>query len=109
MMGIYLKVKKEVSYIGKDYNYGYVFLFYDVNEKRVQKVFKICKKYLSHHQNSVFRGTITPSKLINLKEELKSRTDPKEDNITIIKLFSERYFEEENIGIPRRAGESMFL
>ena len=26
-------------------SYNYAFVFYDVNEKRVQKVFKICKKY----------------------------------------------------------------
>jgi len=45
-------------------NYGYVFVFYDVGEKRVGKVFKICKKYLQHHQLSVFRGEITPSKLM---------------------------------------------
>ena len=25
-------------------SYNYAFVFYDVNEKRVQKVFKICKK-----------------------------------------------------------------
>ena len=55
----------------KNLNYNYAFVFYDVNEKRVQKVFKICKKYLSHYQNSVFRGDITPSKLIALKEDLK--------------------------------------
>ena len=42
-------------------SYNYAFVFYDVNEKRVQKVFKICKKYLSHFQYSVFRGEITPS------------------------------------------------
>ena len=40
----------------KQLNYNYAFLFYDVGEKRVQKVFKICKKYLSHFQKSVFRG-----------------------------------------------------
>ena len=51
--------------MSKKINYNYAFLFYDVNEKRVQKVFKICKKYLSHFQNSVFRGEITPSKLMN--------------------------------------------
>ncbi len=27
----------------KQLNYNYAFLFYDVGEKRVQKVFKICK------------------------------------------------------------------
>lgn len=37
----------------KQLNYNYAFLFYDVGEKRVQKVFKICKKYLSHFQKSV--------------------------------------------------------
>ena len=57
--------------MAKKLNYNYAFVFYDVNEKRVQKVFKICKKYLSHYQNSVFRGEITPSKLIGLKTDLK--------------------------------------
>ena len=51
----------------KKVNYNYAFVFYDVNEKRVQKVFKICKKYLTHFQYSVFRGEMTPSKLIQMK------------------------------------------
>ena len=59
----------------KKMNYNYAFLFYDVNEKRVQKVFKICKKYLSHFQYSVFRGEITPSKLIELRTELNKTID----------------------------------
>ena len=41
------------------------------NVASVQKVFKICKKYLSHYQKSVFRGDMTPSKLISLRNELK--------------------------------------
>lgn len=55
----------------KELNYNYAFLFYDVGEKRVQKVFKICKKYLSHYQKSVFRGDMTPSRFISLRAELK--------------------------------------
>ena len=54
----------------KKVNYNYAFVFYDVNEKRVQKVFKICKKYLTYFQYSVFRGEMTPSKLIQMKTEL---------------------------------------
>ena len=54
----------------KKYNYNYAIVFYDIKEKRVQKVFKICKKYLSHYQYSVFRGEITPSKLMLLKNDL---------------------------------------
>ena len=56
----------------KGYNYNYAFVFYDVGEKRVQKVFKICKKYFIHHQKSVFRGNITPSNLISLRKDRKS-------------------------------------
>ena len=49
----------------KNINYNYVFLFYDVKEKRVNKVFKKCKKYLNHWQKSVFRGALTNSEIIN--------------------------------------------
>lgn len=31
----------------KEINFNYVILFYDVNEKRVGKVFKICKNILT--------------------------------------------------------------
>lgn len=51
-------------------NYNYVFLFYDVKENRVNKVFKKCKKYLNHWQKSVFRGEISPSEIIELENEL---------------------------------------
>ena len=57
--------------MSKNINYNYAFVFYDVNEKRVNKVFKVCKKYLSHYQKSVFRGEITPSKLILLRKDIK--------------------------------------
>lgn len=70
-------------------------MFYDVGEKRVQKVFKICKKYLSHFQYSVFRGEITPSKLILLRNELKKVIKEEEDFVCIIKLRNDNVFGEE--------------
>ena len=79
-------------------NYNYAFLFYDVGEQRVQKGIKICKKYLSHFQKSVFRGEMTPSKLIKLRNELKSVIDEEEDFICIIKLMNDNVFGEEVIG-----------
>lgn len=63
----------------KELNYNYAFLFYDVGEKRVQKVFKICKKYLAHYQKSVFRGDMTPSRFISLRAELKKVINEDED------------------------------
>lgn len=94
----------------KKLNYNYAFVFYDVNEKRVQKVFKICKKYLSHYQNSVFRGEITPSKLIAFKTELKKIIDNEEDFVCIIKLLNENVFGEEVMGKGNKdTGETLIL
>lgn len=90
-------------------NYNYVFLFYDVGEKRVNKVFKICKKYLTHHQNSVFRGEISPSKIIALKREIKKIIKKEEDFVTIIKMYNEETFEEETIGKYKSFEEDLIL
>ncbi|MDU5252383.1 CRISPR-associated endonuclease Cas2 [Anaerococcus vaginalis] len=90
-------------------NYNYVFLFYDVGEKRVNKVFKVCKKYLNHHQNSVFRGEISPSKIIALKREIKKIIKKEEDFVTIIKMYSKESFEEETIGKYKSFEEDLIL
>lgn len=95
--------------MGKKINYNYAFLFYDVKENRVNKVFKICKKYLSHYQKSVFRGEITPSNLIKLRKDIKSVIDEEEDFICIIKLLNDGMFGEEIIGVANKTGEDLFL
>ena len=82
----------------KNLNYNYAFVFYDVNEARVNKVFKVCKKYLTHFQYSVFRGEITPSKLIQLRTDLNKVIEPEEDFICIIKLMNSYVFGEEVLG-----------
>ena len=80
--------------MAKKINYNYAFVFYDVGEKRVQKVFKVCKKYLSHFQKSVFRGEMTPAKLIMLRKDLKKVIDEQEDFVCIIKLMNNSVFGE---------------
>jgi len=89
----------------KNYKTNYLFLMYDiadeeseVGKNRVNKVFKICKKYLTHHQKSVFKGEITPSNLLKLKKELKDVIDENLDVITFIKLKNKESFLEESIG-----------
>lgn len=94
----------------KSLNYNYAFVFYDVNEKRVQKVFKVCKKYLSHYQNSVFRGDITPSRLISLREDLKKVIVEEEDFVCIIKVLNSGIFGEETLGGKKKeTGEELML
>ena len=94
----------------KKINYNYAFVFYDVGEKRVQKVFKVCKKYLSHFQKSVFRGEMSPSKLIRLKTDLNKVLNEKEDFVCIIKLMNDNVFEEEVLGNGgEENGETLIL
>lgn len=96
--------------MAKNLNYNYAFVFYDVKEQRVQKVFKICKKYLSHFQYSVFRGEMTPSKLILLRKDLKQVIDEDEDFICIIKLMNDNVFGEEVLGKNQRVtGEELII
>ncbi|WP_394913765.1 CRISPR-associated endonuclease Cas2 [uncultured Robinsoniella sp.] len=94
----------------KQLSYNYAFVFYDVNEKRVQKVFKVCKKYLSHFQYSVFRGEITPSKLIELRTDINKVIDKEEDFVCIIKLMNDNVFGEEILGKrDQSTGEDLIL
>jgi CRISPR-associated protein Cas2 len=97
-------------------NYNYIFLFYDIADEfseigkyRVTKVFKICKKYLKHHQKSIFRGNITISNQIKLINELKKTIDSKMDFITIIKVLNSGSFEEETLGTQKQNSEQIFI
>ncbi len=96
--------------------YNYVFLFYDIADEfsevgkyRVAKVFKICKKYLKHHQKSIFRGNITAANQIRLANELKKVVDKELDFITIIKVLNSGSFFEETLGKQRQETESIFI
>ena len=97
-------------------NYNYVFLFYDIADEdsdkgknRVAKVFKICKKYLKHHQKSIFRGDITPANQLKMLNELKKVIDKNLDFITVIKTLSAGSFAEESIGTPKKESEGIFI
>ena len=65
---------------------------YDVNQKRVGKILKICRKYLTHVQKSVFEGSITEAKLNSLKNELKRSIDFDEDGICIYTTENPKFF-----------------
>ena len=49
----------------------YVILVYDFGEKRVNKMLKLCRKYLNWIQNSVFEGEISEAKLKSLLSECR--------------------------------------
>jgi CRISPR-associated protein Cas2 len=63
----------------RDLKYGgnmYLIIVYDIKQeynyaKRQRNVFKTCKKYLKHIQNSVFEGELDKAQYIELTVELK--------------------------------------
>ncbi len=77
----------------------FVILSYDINQKRVGKAMKICRKYLVHVQRSVFEGTITEAKLKSLKRELEAVIDTDVDSICIYEMESMKYAGKEQIGV----------
>ena len=79
----------------------HIILVYDINEKRVSKVLKICRKYLYHVQNSVFEGEISEARLEKLKTELKKVINQDEDSIIIYTFKTGWYTTRETIGIKK--------
>lgn len=79
----------------------YVILTYDVQQKRVAKVHKVCKRYLNHSQRSVFEGNISEFKLNSLKKELFSLIVPQSDSVIIYHLDSVKYARKEQLGFVR--------
>jgi len=86
----------------------FVILVYDINEKRVAKALKTCRKYLHWVQNSVFEGEITNAKLTKLKYELSNILDEKGDSVIIYKFRTTKYSEREIMGIEKNALENIF-
>ena len=75
----------------------YVVLVYDVSQqengsKRWLRIFKICKKYLTHIQNSVFEGELSKAQLA---KELKLYIDEELDSVIIFKSRQEKWLDKE--------------
>jgi CRISPR-associated protein Cas2 len=78
----------------------YVILVYDIGEKRVGKMLKLCRKYLSWIQNSVFEGEISEGKLMALKASAK-KIMKDDDSIIIFNSRNEKWLDKEIIGTER--------
>lgn len=76
----------------------YVILVYDIGERRVVKMLKLCRQYLNWIQNSVFEGEITEVKLKELLSVAKKIMKEEEDSIIIFKSRDEKWLEKEILG-----------
>lgn len=79
----------------------YVILVYDFGENRVGKMLKLCRKYLSWIQNSVFEGEISEVRLKELLYSAKKIMKDSDDSIIIFKGLAKQYLEKQIIGKER--------
>lgn len=84
----------------------YVILVYDIGEKRVAKMLKLCRRYLHWIQNSVFEGEITEVQLKELLHEARQLMQPKEDSLIVFRSRDQRWLEKEVIGLEKNKLDS---
>lgn len=76
----------------------YIILVYDIGEKRVGKMLKLCRRYLHWIQNSVFEGEITEVKLRELEHRARDLMNLQEDSLIVFRSREERWLEKQVIG-----------
>ena len=79
----------------------YVILVYDVGEKRVGKMLKLCRKYVSWIQNSVFEGEITEVKLKELVIRARHIMDIEVDSLIIFSSRDHNWLDKQVVGRER--------
>lgn len=73
-------------------------LVYDIGERRVGKMLKLCRQYLNWIQNSVFEGEITEVKLKELMARASEIMKEEDDSIIVFKSREEKWLEKVIIG-----------
>jgi CRISPR-associated protein Cas2 len=81
----------------------YIVLVYDMEEKRVVKMLKLCRRYLNWIQNSVFEGELTDVKLKELLYEAGEIMDIEKDSIIVFKSRQEKWMDKQILGKEKNA------
>lgn len=76
----------------------YVILVYDIEQKRVGKMLKLCRQYLNWIQNSVFEGELTEVKLKELIFKATLIMNIEKDSIIIFESRQEIWLNKQVIG-----------
>ncbi len=87
----------------------YVTLVYDIGEKRVGKMLRLCRKYLNWIQNSVFEGEISEVRLkeLILKAE-KIMKKEEDDSLIVFSSPTNKFLDKQIIG-KERSSIDVFL
>jgi CRISPR-associated protein Cas2 len=84
----------------------YVLLVYDIKEKRVGKMLKLCRQYLNWIQNSVFEGEISEVKLKELLLKAETFLDLDEDSVIVFKSRTQEWLQKQVLGQERKRLDS---
>jgi len=79
----------------------YIILVYDIGEKRVGKMLKLCRRYLNWIQNSVFEGEITDVLLKQLTNQALQIMEKDKDSLILFKSREEKWLEKEVVGVEK--------
>ncbi|WP_320047449.1 CRISPR-associated endonuclease Cas2 [uncultured Ilyobacter sp.] len=91
----------------------YIILVYDITldnggPKVLRNVFKTCKRYLTHIQNSVFEGEINRAKLEKLRGELGDYIRKDKDSVIVFKSRHQRWLNKDFWGIEDDSTSNFF-
>ncbi len=84
----------------------YVILVYDINQKRVGKMLKLCRRYLHWIQNSVLEGEITAVKLRELVIQAKGIMEDS-DSLIIFKSRDSKWLDKEVHGSEKNSADTI--
>lgn len=84
----------------------YVILVYDMGQKRVGKMLKLCRRYLNWIQNSVFEGEMTEVQLKELLYEARQIMDEAEDSLILFKNRDQKWLDKQIVGVERQSTDN---
>jgi CRISPR-associated protein Cas2 len=91
----------------------YIILVYDITldnggSRILRNVYKTCKRYLTHIQNSVFEGEINKAKLEKLRVELGDYIRKDKDSVIVFKSRQQRWLDKDFWGIEDDSTSNFF-
>lgn len=84
----------------------YVILVYDMGQKRVGKMLKLCRRYMNWIQNSVFEGELTEVQLKELLYEARRIMNEEEDSLILFKNRDRNWLDKQIVGVERQSTDN---
>ncbi|MGM0472394.1 MAG: CRISPR-associated endonuclease Cas2 [Bacillota bacterium] len=86
----------------------FVIITYDIEIKRINKVRKLLKQYLTWTQNSVFEGEISEGKLNQCLSEIEKIINRDYDSVYIYSIPSTKFIAKDVLG-EEKSFDELFL